>query len=184
MPETDEQSELTRREALASAAVGGCVSVAGCASLTGADRSGTVLGKVEVINSSRVRNRIRLLVDRDDGTGGESDDDRLVDRTISLAAIDAGTGTSVRVIQPVWSQSAGHYTIRAVHIDRSGERETSDWDSTFTQDDYETYSADTHEDPGCIGAIVTVGTRADTENAAIGIGPTYMENPCGRPESG
>jgi hypothetical protein len=166
---------MNRRHALERVAVVGSVSLAGCSALPGFGRSGTVLGRIEVVNSSFVRNRIRLMVERDDDT--------LLDRKLSLAAIDAETGTRGRIIDPVWSETRGQYTLRALHYDESGNRETGDWEYTFTREDYDSYYGGSHEDPGCIGAVVKIGSRADTENAAIGIGPTYMENPCGTSDS-
>ena len=174
---------MNRRRALKSLAVVGSVSFAGCTSVLGSGGSGTVLGKIEVINSSFVANRIRLMVERDDGTSSESDDENLLDRKISLPAIDTENGTPGMIIEPVWSDTQAQYTIRAVHIDESSNRETSDREYTFTQEDYKTYYGDNHEDPGCIGAIVKIGSLSDSENGAIGIGPTYMKNPCETPDS-
>lgn len=117
-------------------------------------------------------------MDRDDGTSAESDDESLLDRTISLPGIDADSGTPATLIEPLWSETRAHYTVRAVHYDESGDRETGDWAYTFTGDDYDTYYGDSNEDPGCIGAVVKVGTLSESENGAIGIGPTYMTEPC------
>lgn len=166
---------MNRRRALKRLAVVGSVSFAGCSSILGSGESGTVLGKIEVINSSFVANRIRLMVERDDDT--------LIDRNISLTAINAENGTPGTIIEPVWSQTQGQYTIRALHYDESGNRETEDWEYTFTQEDYTTYYGDSHEDPGCIGALVKIGSLDNTENGAIGIGPIYTENPCETPDS-
>lgn len=160
---------MNRRRALQKLVVGGSVGLAGCSSVLGAD--GTVLGRIEVINSSFVANRIRIMVARD----GEE----LLDRTLSLAALDAEEGRRGAVVEPVWSEIEGEYTVRALHQGESGERESSTWEYTFTRADYDRYYGDSHEDPGCLAAVVTVGSRSETENAAIGIGPTYMENPCG-----
>lgn len=164
---------MDRRRALQRLAVVGSASFAGCSSVLGTD--GTVLGRIEVINSSFAANRIRLMVARD----GEE----LLDRTLALAAIDAEEGQRGVVIEPVWSETQGQYSVRALHYDESGDRESSSWEYTFTQADYDRYYEDSHEDPGCIGAVVTIGSRAETANAAIGIGPTYMEHPCGAPAS-
>mgnify|MGYP006281649427 FL=1 len=160
---------MNRRDALERLAVAGGVALAGCAS--GRFESGTVLGRVEVINSSFVPNRIRLMIERGDET--------LLDRTIGLSAIDAGdTGASV-VVEPSWSARRARYTVRALHVGDDGDRESSSREYTFTSDDYTAYYGDDHEDPGCIAAVVTVGSRAETENGTIGIGPTYVETPCG-----
>lgn len=164
---------MDRRRALQRLAVVGSAAFSGCSSVLGS--AGTVLGQIEVINSSFVSNRIRLMVARD----GEE----LLDRKLSLAAIDAEDGQRGVVIEPVWSETRGQYTVRALHYDESGNRESSSWEYTFTRADYDSYYADSHEDPGCLGAVVTIGSRTDTNNAAIGIGPTYMENPCGASES-
>ncbi|HKL30819.1 MAG TPA: hypothetical protein VJ898_16330 [Natrialbaceae archaeon] len=107
------------------------------------------------------------------------DDETLVDREIELPALDAETGAPGTVIEPSWSETQGQYTIIAVHYDESGDRETESWEYTITRDDYDRYYADSHEDPGCIGAVITIGSFAETENAAIGISPTYMDRPCG-----
>jgi len=103
----------------------------------------------------------------------------LLDRKITLPAIDAGNGTPATIIDPLWSDINGEYTVSALHYDTSDNRETGSWDHTFTREDYDAYYDDSHEDPGCIGAVVKIGSLSDTENAAIGIGPTYMETPCG-----
>ncbi|MFD1586459.1 hypothetical protein ACFR9U_05660 [Halorientalis brevis] len=166
---------MNRRTALKSLAAVGSVPLAGCAAIRGAGQSGTVLGKITVVNSSLVPNRIRLLVVRD-----ETD---LLDRTLSLPAIDAANGTPGTVIAPSWPETQGEYTIHAHHIEESGERESTSWEYTFTQDDYDRYYGDSHEDPGCLGAVVTVGSLNESANPAIGISPTYMETPCGTPES-
>jgi len=166
---------MNRRTALKSLAAVGSVPLAGCAAIPGAGQSGTVLGKIAVINSSFESNRIRLLVVR-----GETD---LLDRTLSLPAIDAANGTPGTVISPSWPETQGQYTIHAHHVGESGERESTSWEYTFTQDDYDRYYGDRDEDPGCLGAVVTIGSLSESANAAIGISPTYMEHPCGTPES-
>ena len=160
---------MNRRQILSCLAVAGSVSVAGCSSVLRSET--TVLGRIEVVNLSPVANRIRLLVTRED------DDENLFDRMITLPASSAENGTPGVVIEPTWSKTQGEYTVLAVHYDEDGDRETEDWEYTFTRDDYNTYYDD-QEDPGCIGAIVKIGNRTDTENGAIRIGPTYMENPC------
>ncbi|WP_136715725.1 hypothetical protein [Halorientalis salina] len=166
---------MDRRTALKSLATVGSVTLAGCSSVPGFGQSGTVLGKIEVINSSFVPNRIRLLVVR-----GEDD---LIDREHSLAAIDAENGTRGTIIEPSWSDTRGQYTIHAHHVEESGDRESSSREYTVTGKDYDRYYGDSQEDPGCIGAVVKIGSLAETENAAIGISPTYMENPCDASDS-
>lgn len=169
------QYRMNRRDALKSITVFGSVALAGCSSVLNSGESGTVLGKIEVINSSFVSNRIRLMVERDDET--------LFDRNIGLTAIDAGDRAASTIIEPIWSETQGQYTVRAFHVDDSGDRETSSREYTFTRDDYNRYYGDSHRDPGCIGAIVKIGSRAETENAEIGISSIHMENPCGTPNS-
>jgi len=130
----------------------------------------TVLGRIEVVNFSPVANRIRLLVTRED------DDENLLDRMITLPAFTAKNGTPGVVIEPTWSETQREYTVFAVHYGEDGDRETQDWEYTFTREDYNTYYDD-QEDPGWIGALVKIGTLTDTENGTIGISPTYMDNP-------
>ncbi len=165
---------MNRRQVLGRLAGAGSVSVAGCSSVLGAET--TVLGRIEVVNFSPVANRIRLLVTRED------DDETLVDRMIGLPAVDAEDGTPGTVIEPTWSEIEGKYTVRAVHYGEDGDRETEDWEYTFTRADYNRYY-DNPDDPGCIGAVVKIGSPSDTENGTIGISPTEMENPCGTPDS-
>jgi hypothetical protein len=160
---------MNRRNALERLAVTGSVALAGCAS--GRFESGTVLGRVEIINTSVVPNRIRLMIERDDET--------LLDRTIGLSALDAGDDGASVVVEPSWSARRARYTVRALHIGDDGDRESSGREYTFTRDDYTTYYGDDHEDPGCIAAVVRVGSRAEAEEGTIGIGPTYVETPCG-----
>ena len=57
---------MNRRDALERLAVAGSVALAGCASSRFG--SGTVLGRVDVINASFVPNRIRLMIERGDET--------------------------------------------------------------------------------------------------------------------
>lgn len=166
---------MNRRQALNGLAAVGSVSLAGCASTLGSDDSRTVLGRLEVLNSSFVRNRIRLMVDRDDET--------LLDRKLSLPPLDSANGTPGVVIEPLWSETRGRYTVRAIHYDESDDRESQSWEYTFTRADYDIYSQDSREDPGCLGGIVKIGSLDETENAAIAIGPAYMENPCGTSDS-
>jgi hypothetical protein len=159
---------VNRRDALGRLAVAGSVGLAGCTS--GRFGSGTVLGRVEIINSSFVSNRIRLMIERGDET--------LLDRTIGLSAIDAGDAEASVVVEPSWSSRRAQYTVRALHVGDDGDRESSGREYTFTRDDYTTYYGD-DEDPGCVAAVVTVGSRNETENGPIGIGPTYVDAPCG-----
>lgn len=164
---------MKRRHVLRSLPVVAGLSLAGCSSVLGSGTSGTVLGKTQVINFSFASNRIHLTVERDDET--------LIERNIRLGAIDAEDGVSWRVIEPSWSETQARYTIRAFHVSESGSRESEAWEYTFTQEDYGTYYGDSHEDPGCIGAVVKIGSPNDKENGTIGIGPTYMGNPCKTP---
>lgn len=120
---------MNRRQALRWAALAGSGSLAGCSSVLGP--SGTVLGRIEVINSSRVANRIRILVIREEET--------LLDRTISLSPIDSNDGAAARIIEPLWSEAPGQYTVKAIHLDESGDRESLGNEYTFTQQDYERY---------------------------------------------
>ena len=160
---------MNRRDALGRLAAAGSVALAGCAA--GRFGSGTVLGRVEIINASFVPNRIRLMVERADET--------VLDRTIGLSAIDAGDRGASTLVEPSWSARRARYTVRAFHVGDDGDRESSGREYTFTRGDYTTYYGDDHEDPGCIAAVVRVGSRAETENGTIGIGPTYVETPCG-----
>ncbi|SNZ06681.1 hypothetical protein SAMN06269185_1252 [Natronoarchaeum philippinense] len=105
------------------------------------------------------------------------DGEELLDRTIEFTAADAGDKAASAIIEPLWSAS-GEYTVRARHVDESGDTEAIPQEYSFTEEDYTTYYGDSHEDPGCIGAVVTVGARDETANAQIGIGPTYLEDPC------
>lgn len=164
---------MNRRQALRGLAVAGSSTLVGCSAVTGA--GGTVLGKIEVLNSSYVANRIRLILTRDD--------EELLDRTIRLAAIDAESGARGTLIEPSWSEIDGQYTVHAVHYDESGNRESSSREYTFTRADYDAYYGDSHEDPGCIGALVKIGSLSETENGVLAIGPTHMETPCGTPET-
>lgn len=173
MSDVERQYQMNRRQVLKSLAVVGSISVAGCSSVLGP--GGTVLGKIEVINSSFVANKVRLIVTRDDDT--------LIDRKFSLPAIDGESGTPGIVIKPLWSETQGQYTVHAVHYDESDNRETEVWEYTFTEEDYDTYYGDSHEDPRCIGAVVKIGSLSEEENAPIGISPTYLKNPCGSPNS-
>jgi hypothetical protein len=160
---------VNRRDALERLAAAGSVALAGCAS--GRFESGTVLGRVELINSSFVSNRIRLTIERGDET--------LLDRTIGLSALDAGDAGASVVVEPSWSARRAQYTVRALHVGDDGDRESSGREYTFTRDDYATYYGDDGENPGCVAAVVTVGSRSETANGPIGIGPTYVDSPCG-----
>jgi hypothetical protein len=162
---------MNRRTVLTHLTAAGGLALAGCSSLPGSGDTRPVLGRIQVLNSSLVSNRIRLLVVRDEET--------LLDRELTLAAIDAEAGTRAAVIEPSWGATPGEYTIHANHIDESGDRESSSWEYTVTQQDYDRYYPDEREDPGCLGVVVTIGSLSENANAAIGIGPTYMEDPCG-----
>ncbi|QKY20934.1 hypothetical protein B4589_011320 [Halolamina sp. CBA1230] len=164
---------MKRRNVLRSVSVAAGTALAGCSSVPGFGGSGTVLGRIEVINYSFEPNQIRLSVKRDD--------EILLDREISLTAIDNDDGGAWTIIDPVWSNEKGQYTVRAVHYGKDDDRESEDWEYTFTERDYEQYYGDNHEDPGCVGAVVKVGSLSEDENGTIGIGPTYMENPCELP---
>lgn len=161
---------MNRRTALRRLTAAGSLALAGCSSLPGSGDSRPALGRIQVINASHAPNRIRLLVVRDEET--------LLDRDLALAALDADDGTPATLIEPTWETSPGEYTVHAHHAEESGERESSSWEYTPTSRDYDRYYPDEREDPGCLGVIVTVGTLSETPNAPIGIGPTYMENPC------
>lgn len=164
---------MNRRQALRGFAVAGSASLAGCSSVLGP--GGTVLGTIEVINSATVANRIRLLVTRGEET--------LLDRELALPAIDAADGDPSRVIGPSWAEQRGEYTVDATHYGEDDDRETSGREYTFTGADYDAQYGDTHEDPGCVAAVVVIGSD-DEENGEIGIGPIHAENPCGTSDSG
>lgn len=164
---------MNRRQALSTLALAGTVSFAGCSSVLGSE--GIVLGKIEVTNSSSVANRIHLMVQRD----GEV----LLNQKITLPGIDAENGTPATLIPPMWSEKKGAYTVTAIHYDTAGNRESGKYEYTFTRKDYDAYYGDDREDPGCLGAVVKIGSLSDTENAAIDIGPMDMETPCGTPNS-
>lgn len=165
---------MKRRHIVKSLPVLSSLPLAGCMSGLRFGRPGTVLGKIEIVNSSLVSNKIRLIVTREDKT--------LVDQYIGLEAIDAEDGTASTIIEPFWSPTQSQYTLIAAHYDESGNRESETWEYTFTQKDYNRYYGDSHEDPGCIGAIVIIGNRTEKKNGAIGISPIYMEEPCGKSE--
>lgn len=165
---------MNRRQALRGFAVAGSASLAGCSSVLGP--GGTVLGTIEVINSATVANRIRLLVTRGEET--------LLDRTLSLPAMDGEGGDPWRVIQPAWAEQRGRYTVEAIHYGEDGERETNGRAYTFTGADYDAHYGDSHEDPGCIAAAVVIGSGDDEENGEIGIGPIHSATPCGTSDSG
>lgn len=163
---------MNRRQALRRFAVAGSASLAGCSSVLGP--GGTVLGRIRVVNTATVANRIRLLVTRGEET--------LVDQTFSLAAMDAADGDPSRVVEPTWAAQRGRYTVDAIHYGADGERETSGRAYTFTGADYDAQYGDTNEDPGCVAAVVVIG-GGDEENAEIGIGPIHAANPCGASDS-
>jgi hypothetical protein len=109
------------RNALQALTAAGSLALAGCSSLAGVGESGTVLGRIEVINASYVSNRIRLLVVRDDETG-----------------------TRATVIEPTWEATPGQYSIHAHHIEESGDRESSSWEYTLTRQEYDRYYTPGH----------------------------------------
>ncbi len=129
-----------------------------------------MLGRIEVINNSFVSNRIRLIVTRDEET--------VLDRLIDLPALTAEDGVPVTVVPPTWPAVRGEYTVRALHYGEDGDRESQTWAHTFTRADYEDYYPDDREDPGCLAAVVKIGSLAETADAPIGIGPTYVDAPC------
>jgi hypothetical protein len=106
-------------------------------------------------------------------------EETLLDRDLALAATDADDGTRAKLVEPTWETAPGEYTVHAHHVEESGERESGSWEYTPTRQDYDRYYPDEREDPECLGVVVTVGTLSESANAAIGIGPAYMENPCG-----
>lgn len=67
--------------------------------------------------------------------GLKRDDEMLVDRKITLPAIDAENGTPVAVIDPLWSENKSSYTLSALHYDTSDNRETGSWKYIFTRED-------------------------------------------------
>jgi hypothetical protein len=164
---------MKRRRALQALTAAGSLAVAGCASVPGLGPSGTVLGRIAVVNHSLVPARIRLWVERDD--------EQLLERDLELTAIDAGSAGAWRVIDPVWAATPGRYTVRAHHVGADGDRESGSREYTFTREDYEMYYGDDHADPGCVAAHVTVGQFTDDRNATIAIGPTDADRPCAAP---
>ncbi|ELZ27592.1 hypothetical protein C475_06720 [Halosimplex carlsbadense 2-9-1] len=105
-------------------------------------------------------------------------DETLLDRRISLSAIDAEDGRAWTTIAPTWSEERPQYSVWALYLDEDGERASTSWEYTFTRQDYNTYYEDEVADPGCIGAMVKVGDSSDSEYAPIEISPTRMEDPC------
>jgi hypothetical protein len=162
---------MNRRQLLGGLAAGVATGLAGCAALDGADGTAAALGRVEVINFSRVRNRVRVLVDRD----GED----LLDETVELAPFDAGPDAATRILRPRWSPTPGRYTLQAMHYGADGDRETTGAEYTVTGEDYESFYGDGAADPGCVGAVVKVGSDASEPNATIGVSPTRVDDPCG-----
>lgn len=108
---------MNRRTVLKSLTAAGSATLTGCSSTLGFGQSGTILGKIGIINSSYVPNRIRLIVVRND--------EKLIDRKISLSAIDAENGTHATIIEPSWSDTRARYSIHAHHIEGSGDRESN-----------------------------------------------------------
>ncbi|WP_277553861.1 hypothetical protein [Halobaculum limi] len=159
---------MRRRRVLEGVAAAGLCSLAGCTSPLGGN--GTVLGRIEVINASFVSNRIRLLVTRDEET--------VLDRPVELPAMGGGDGLPMTVVPPTWPEVRGAYTVHATHYGDDGDRESRTWEHTFTRDDYDDYYPDDRDDPGCLAAVVKMGSLAESANAPIGIGPTYADDPC------
>lgn len=166
-------NKVHRRKVLQSVSVIGGVSLAGCSSVLGP--SGTVLGKIEIINSSPKHIRIRLIVNRDE--------ENLIDRRVSLAPSTDDKGRSATTIEQLWSKESGLYKVIAAHYDESGSRESRTWEYLFTNDDYTTYYEDSQDDPGCIGGLVKIGSLEENDSNAIGISPIYMKHPCGTENS-
>ena len=161
---------MERRHVLQGLPVVGTLTLAGCSSLPSFSGSGTILGKIEVINSSFVSNRIRVIVER----GSEV----LVENNISLAGLDAEDSENWTIVDPSWSQTEAQYTVRSAHIDDSGNPETDYWEYSFSQEDYNLYYEDKQEDPGCIGVGIRIGSLSDEANAPISVHPSYMKSPC------
>lgn len=161
---------MRRRHILKSLPAVGSLAVAGCSSIPSFGEAGTVLGKIEVINSSYVPNRIRIIVER----GSET----LVEKDISLAGLDAEDGENWTRVEPSWSQTEAQYSVRSAHLDDSGNPETDYWEHTFSQEDYNLYYEDSQEGPGCIGAGVRIGSLSDEPNAPISVYPALLKNPC------
>ncbi|MFC7196318.1 hypothetical protein ACFQL4_19595 [Halosimplex aquaticum] len=101
---------MDRRQALRSLGVAGSLGLAGCSSVLGS--SGTVLGRIEVINASFTARTVRLAVERGDET--------LIDRQVSLGPADAADGSAWTKIQPTWSDTQSQYRIWALHLDEEG----------------------------------------------------------------
>ncbi|WEL18826.1 hypothetical protein SVXHr_2682 [Halorhabdus sp. SVX81] len=166
---------MNRRHVLGSLPAVGSLALAGCSSILGSGDKGTVLGKITVMNSSRVPNRVRVVVERD----GET----LVTEDVSLGALDSEDDSDWTMIDPSWSHTQSQYTVRAAHIDESGDLEAEYREYTFSQEDYATYYEDRQADPGCLGAEVRVGSLSEDPNARISVSPTKVENPCGNGDS-
>ncbi|WP_436928323.1 hypothetical protein [Halosimplex halobium] len=158
---------MKRRQALKGLGAAGSLGFVGCSSPLGS--SGVVLGRITVVNPSTTPATIRLAVEADD---------TLLDRRISLGPIDGDDGRARTTIAPTWSESRTEYTVWALYLDEDGERASASWEYTFTREDYERYYGDETADPGCIGAVVTVGGPSGSEYPPIGISPTRVADPC------
>lgn len=157
---------MNRRQALKGLGAVGSLGLAGCSFPLGPGE--VVLGRLTVINLSFTPSTVRLAV---------KGDETLLDRRISLDAIDAEDGRAWTTIAPTWSEKRPQYRVWALYLDEDGERASDSWEYTFTREDYDAYYED--DGPGCIGAIVKVGDASDSEYAPIGISPTYVDDPCG-----
>jgi hypothetical protein len=162
---------MYRRQFVSALATGVAGGLAGCTALGLGEGNSTTLGVIEMINFSQVSNSVRVQVLRD----GE---EVMLDR-FELAPFDAGVNGATRIIQPQWSMTPGRYTLDVTHYGPDGDRETNGEEYTFTSEDYESYYGAEVGDPGCIGAVVKIGSNAAERNAMIGISPTRIENPCG-----
>jgi hypothetical protein len=158
---------VKRRQALKGLGAVGSLGFVGCSSPLGPD--GVVLGRIAVVNLSTAPATIRLAVEGDD---------TLLDRRISLGPVDGDDGRVRTTIAPRWTERRPEYTVWALYLDEDGERASASWEYTFTREDYERYYGDETADPGCIGAVVTVGDTSRSEYPPIGISPTRVADPC------
>ncbi len=169
----EEDNTMNRRTLLTSLSVAGATSLAGCAALQPQSTQGTVLGRIEVINFSQSPNRIRLLVQRGDET--------VFDQQLELTAAGSKDDGWWELIPPAWNKAQGLYQITATHYNSANKRESAKWTYKFSNTDYQTYYQDESDDPGCIGAIVKIGSHGTTRNEPISISPARLTNPCGSP---
>lgn len=159
---------MKRRDVIKSVSGAGIIGISGCSSFV--EKSGTILGRVEVINFSNTNNRISLIVKRDDSVIFQQD--------IGLIALNDCDGVPAEMIEPIWSKEEGEYTIRATHINKSGNLESLQTEYTFTSQDYEKIYNTDGKKPACIGAVVKIGSLSEEPNGQIGIGPVYVQDPC------